>query len=47
MSQDTFSLDSLAIKTGWSIARVALILIQLELGGFVEPLGGGRYRKVG
>ena len=39
------SLDTLASRAGWSTARVALLLVQLELAGFVME-EGGRYRKL-
>lgn len=42
---ESHDLDTLANKTGWSAARVALLLVRMELGGFVMEQGG-RYRKI-
>ena len=38
-------LDALVHTTGWSAARVALLLVQLELSGYVLE-EGGRYRRI-
>ena len=40
------SLDELAFSLGWTIARTATYLTQLELQGVVRPLANKRYERI-
>jgi DNA processing protein len=39
-----FSVDEVALATGWPVARVNARLTALELAGRIQRVGGGRFR---
>jgi DNA processing protein len=41
----TYDLDALAAASGVAAARLLPRLLELELRGFVQPVGGGRFRR--
>ena len=45
LSEEEKSLDELAFSLGWTIARTATYLTQLELQGVARPLANKRYER--
>jgi DNA processing protein len=47
MGFDPVGLDALQARTGWSTAALQAQLLELELDGWISPLAGGQYQRVG
>jgi DNA processing protein len=44
MSVEDFSVDEVAVATGWPVARINARLSALEVAGRIQRIGGGRFR---